>query len=300
MKSDEVRLTFSQREGKVPLPDAMRLGHLSKSFRNVLWLFVDAAIKDSYPHNDYYQDDGVYKNSEFGKLIQLYIFRVKNEPHDQLDHTMYNHSTLLKKTILHGGYHCVMTFVEFILRQTISTHNVVMIDFRKNLETLFHRDDVAYTVQIIHKLPTIVPRSSPESTIATECAIETVEQEGSDGAKTHLRIAVERLNSQDYADSIKHSISAVESIARTIDPRASKDLGPALDSLQTANVLKHKAFKDALNKLYGYTSDEKGIRHSLLEKGVANVGLDEAVFMFAACAAFGAYLINSAKVLGVK
>ena len=40
----------------------------------------------------------------------------------------------------------------------------------------------------------------------------------------------------------------------------------------------------------GYTSDEQGIRHALLEQGSANVGLEEALFMFGACASFAAYL----------
>ena len=35
---------------------------------------------------------------------------------------------------------------------------------------------------------------------------------------------------------------------------------------------------------YGYTNDEQGIRHALLNKDAAEVGLDEALFMFGACA----------------
>ena len=77
-----------------------------------------------------------------------------------------------------------------------------------------------------------------------------------------------------------------------IDPKANKKLSLALDSLETAGLLNHPALKDAFNKLYGYTSDEKGIRHALLDKEAANVGLDEAMFMFGACASFAAYLVN--------
>ena len=43
-------------------------------------------------------------------------------------------------------------------------------------------------------------------------------------------------------------------------------------------------------KLYGYTSDERGLRHPLLEREEANVGMDEAVFMLGACASFASYL----------
>ena len=38
------RLTFSQREGNAPLPEPMRLEHVSDDFRNRVWLAVDNAI----------------------------------------------------------------------------------------------------------------------------------------------------------------------------------------------------------------------------------------------------------------
>ena len=62
-------------------------------------------------------------------------------------------------------------------------------------------------------------------------------------------------------------------------------------------MLNHRALKEAFSKLYGYTSDENGIRHALLEEGAADVDLDDAVFMFGACASFAAYLVNRHKQL---
>ena len=113
-----------------------------------------------------------------------------------------------------------------------------------------------------------------------------------DGATAHLRQAAEHINARRYADSVADSIRAVESVARVIAPKASNTLGPALDSLEKAGLLKHAALKEAFKKLYGYTSGEQGIRHALLDKEVADVGLDEAVFMFGACASFAAYLVG--------
>ena len=40
----------------------------------------------------------------------------------------------------------------------------------------------------------------------------------------------------------------------------------------------------------GYTSDEQGFRHLLLNKAEDNVTIDEAVFMLGACASFASYL----------
>ena len=50
---------------------------------------------------------------------------------------------------------------------------------------------------------------------------------------------------------------------------------------------------EAFRKLYGYTSDEKGIRHSLLEE-TASVAEEDARFMIVACSAFLNLLIVKA------
>ena len=92
----------------------------------------------------------------------------------------------------------------------------------------------------------------------------------------------------DWAGSVRESVHAVESAARQLDPNASS-LAPALRSLEKRGAL-HPALKQALGKLYGYSSDEQGIRHALLDQEQASVGMDEAVFMLGACASFASYL----------
>ena len=47
-------------------------------------------------------------------------------------------------------------------------------------------------------------------------------------------------------------------------------------------------------QLYGYTSDEDGIRHAILNDD-AVVGLDEAKFFLVACSAFVNFLIAKAE-----
>ena len=113
-----------------------------------------------------------------------------------------------------------------------------------------------------------------------------------DGAATHLTKAAEDINGRRYAESVGNSIHAVESVARLIDPKAAKTLGPALKSLKDRGVLPHEALAKAFSALYGCSSDEQGIRHALLDRNEANVGLDEAMFMYGACASFAAYLVN--------
>ena len=281
------KLTFSQRERRAPLPEPMRLEHVSENFINLVWLAVDMAIGRRASMM------GAYENpAPMFHIVFNYIIQVLHLPHDQIEHTPAEHRVLLRETILEKDYHCVLTLVEFILR-----HNLCPQQLQNDLENAFKEVSLAYTVQTINGLPTIVPRSSEESGAATQQAIETIEQKGPAGAKTHLRSAAEAINEQRYADAVRESIHAVESVARTIDPEAGKTLGPALKSLEKEGVLNHRALKEAFSKLYGYTSDENGIRHALLEEGAAAVDLDDAVFMFSACASFAAYLVNRHKQL---
>ncbi len=109
------------------------------------------------------------------------------------------------------------------------------------------------------------------------------------GGEKHLLKASEQINQGDWAESIKESIHAVESVARTIAPKAN-NLKAALVNFEKTNGKLHSALKTAIVKLYGYASDEHGIRHSLVDETEANVGMDEAIFMLGSCASFASYL----------
>ena len=58
----------------------------------------------------------------------------------------------------------------------------------------------------------------------------------------------------------------------------------------------HPALKDAFSRLYGYTSDEGGIRHALMDDSRA-VTFEEAKFMLVACSAFINYVRRRHQVL---
>ncbi len=108
--------------------------------------------------------------------------------------------------------------------------------------------------------------------------------------KTHLERALELLSDKeapDYRNSIKESICAVEAISRVITGEEKASLGQALKILDKEVPL-HKALKKAFESLYGYTSDEEGIRHALLDE--STLSFEEAKFMLVACSAFINYL----------
>ena len=283
---DFYELTFSQREGKASLPEPMRLEHIPQRFKQLAWQVIDGEICDSSALNavvPYFS-----REPNIGSILCSYEFDVLGKFHDEIDgYTPGSSADVFRDLIGDEDYHNVLTCIEFILRDERCSESL-----RKGLVDAFDKTPIAYFVDEKNGLPTIMPRFSRESGEATQRAIETICESSMEGAATHLRQATEHINAQQYADSIADSIHAVESVARRIDPRASKTLDPALDSLKGTGVLKHMAFVEAFKKLYGYTSDEQGIRHALLDKKSPDVGIDEAVFMFGACASFAAYLVN--------
>ena len=113
------------------------------------------------------------------------------------------------------------------------------------------------------------------------------------GCRVHFKKALSFLSDRekpDYKNCIKESISAVESICQIITENNKATLGEALKLLTTKGITIHKAMEKAFSSLYGYTSDEGGIRHAegLFE---SDVTFEEAKFMLVSCSAFVNYLI---------
>ena len=110
------------------------------------------------------------------------------------------------------------------------------------------------------------------------------------GVKAHLSSALNLLSirpTPEYRNSIKESISAVESIAQVITGKPKATLSEALKSLFKEKAL-HPALQGGFDKLYGYTSNEGGIRHAMLDK--PDLGAAEARYFLLSCTSFINYL----------
>ena len=152
---------------------------------------------------------------------------------------------------------------------------------------MFRIHKLAYVVDTERPV-TILPAATKHEGDAIVVAIKELRQAGLSGAAAHLKEAGKQINEGTWAGAVRESINAVESVARLLAPDANT-LGPALAELERGGRL-HPALKEAFSRLYGYTSDEEGIRHPLIENATSPVGRDEAVFMLGACASFASYL----------
>lgn len=111
-----------------------------------------------------------------------------------------------------------------------------------------------------------------------------------DSVNNHLEKALSFYSDRknpDYKNSIKESISAVESMCCIICGKK-VELGKALGKLEKNGIYIHGAMKNGFQALYGYASDESGIRHGGIED--KEVTEEDAKFMLVSCSAFVNYL----------
>ena len=126
-------------------------------------------------------------------------------------------------------------------------------------------------------------------------AIEGASDTPYNAVNTHITKALDLYSDRkkpDYENSIKESISAVEAICCIITglSGANATLGKALKKLKENGVHIYPAMESAFSSLYGYTSDENGIRHGGID--FTEAPSEDAKFMLISCSAFVNYLIE--------
>lgn len=114
----------------------------------------------------------------------------------------------------------------------------------------------------------------------------------------HIQQALELLSDRsapDYRNSMKESISAVETLCKKVSRMENSTLGPALD--KTAKELEiNDHLRDGFKKIYTYTNDDHGIRHGLKDED--HPEQEDARFMLVACSAFVNLITEKARKQG--
>ena len=134
--------------------------------------------------------------------------------------------------------------------------------------------------------------------ITNDAEIETIEQAATtpyDSVNQHISKALAHyadLKNPDYENSVKEAISAVEAMCCIITGTSGKQatLGNAIKKLEDKGIHIHGGMKQGFKDLYGYASDENGIRHGGID--FKNVPPEDAKFMLVSCSAFVNYLIE--------
>ncbi len=275
---DRKNLTFEQAEGLVPLPTQLKRDEVSKELRAKLWAYIYGVLAPEY-HNILGQ-----RGRWYAILLDVHVLR----DHYRIDRFNVNGSVdRVGDLIEKGRYDKVYGWLDFVIKHDQCPH-----DFIAKVAAILSECRSGYRVID----GTLWPLSSDEENTAVINAVSAVSSVQFSGARTHLRNAASNLTQGKYSESIRESISAVESVARVLE--SSGDFSKALALLESKAKL-HPALKRGFSALYGYTSDEQGIRHALLDTEQSEVDETDALFFIGACASFVSYLINKSKAAGI-
>lgn len=256
---------------RIGIANLIREWYDDENFSRYQFTFCERLLKDIY--------------SEFVDDQSRYIIRCQNNKFIE---------SYIYLPISANSYDDVLTIVEYVTNYFIQWqmlqyqkgyHYYDLIDYKAEINELFQREYVGY--RFIDG--EITPISDDIEVAEIEKSLDIEFQ----GCKSHIKKALGFLSDRenpDYKNSIKESISAVESICQIIAQNSKATLGEALKKLEEHGVKIHEAMKKSFSSLYGYTSDEGGIRHceGMFE---SNVTFEEAKFMLVSCSAFVNYLI---------
>lgn len=269
--------TFSERNNLVT--QSIQKEGMNDALRNSIWNVLDVCIfQQKWFIDGYSYDFDKWGINSF--CIHLWM-NFSKEPLDTIPAGYSQKKDTLRKLFFKFRWNQVYDFIEFTLNfyQNFDETNSVGPRLNKILE----KEKAAYRI--------INNQVTP---ITSENEIEMLEETFKDDqfatVNEHLKQALTLLsdkNSPDYRNSIKESISAVESMCKIITKNDKATLAEALQVLEKDRKL-HTALKEGFKKLYGYANDADGIRHAMIEAN--ELTLADAKYFLLSCTSFINYL----------
>lgn len=278
-------MRFSQRIGQTPAVKVAQRECMDSELRNALWSLLTIFYWEKYQcpsRNSFGRSDNI-AGSNMGKLFYSLWLHFFKQPVDTIPRYFEHGHKLLREHFFKFNWFEVYDFIEFV-----PSHCTVVdsSEFYSTTNTYLERENSAY--RFVNG--SILEITSEQEIIEIENALESLQQFSA--PREHLTTALTLLSNRtapDYRNSIKESISAIESLACAITNRPSSTLGDLLKELESTKSI-HPALKKAYSALYGYTSDGDGIRHALTDE--SNLTKADARFMLISCSAFLNYIIN--------
>ncbi|MDH4556954.1 hypothetical protein E8F11_17580 [Pseudomonas sp. BN417] len=276
-------MRFSQKLGITPHQKLVQRESIDQELKNSLWSAVVLAVFDNVEFTYGYADRT--DSSNLSSLITCLWLHLFKKPVDRIPTYFSDTKEDLRKYFFTCRWHEALDFIEAIADYCPKN---LKESFIKLCNAYLERENSAYRF-IRSELTEITSKEEIDS-------VEEALSSPSESVNEHLRSALSLLNDRtnpDYRNSIKESISAVESLAKSLTGDAKATLGQALKTLEKSGKL-HEALKSAFSALYGYTSDAEGIRHALLQE--SKIGKADAKFMLVSCSAFINYLVEISEV----
>ena len=273
-------MRFSERIGKKPQKIEIQIDSIDVELKNGLWNIISMVIIEPMKRSDWIQD------SYYNQFITSIWFSFFKEPIDQIPSKTFLIIDILRKRFFSWEYLEIYDFIDFAISENNPPFEAS--EFIESCNFILERELSAY--RIVNKK--LVPISNEQEITSIEKAISDSSKFNLRGVNIHLSESLNKLSDKknpDYRNSIKESISAVESICQQITGDQNAELGKALKKLN-AKLPIHGALEQGFIKLYGYTSDSNGIRHALLDE--SNLEQEDALYMLVSCSSFINYLIS--------
>jgi len=264
---------FSERMGITRASAVLQTESMTDELRNSLWNILDIHIWSARGFQE--SRGGKFGGiSNFSRTLWLNYFKLRI---DSIPDYSFQIMDFIRNQFYFRAWYGVYDFIEFIVEMEEDEKLV------QDLNIMLERELAGYRI-ISGQIVQITDDMEKE---AVEKALEPGHFEG---ARIHLQKALEHLANRakpDYRNSIKESISAVESIACELSGKKDATLGDALKTLEREGQL-HGALKSGFSAIYGYTSDADGIRHAIMAE--SNIDADDAKYFLVSCATFINYL----------
>ena len=282
-------MNFSERYGYKPVREIIQFESMDEPLRNGLWSLLkfhcwDYAT-DCSPLSGHRYISRTSNKELYFLCIELWL-RYFKKPVDELNSDWEKILAELRNYFFRCNWYDVYDFIEFV------ANNYKDHQFRDIFITQCNRtleEEMSAYRFIGGVITPITEKQEIEE-------IEQVLKRSLGPVATHIKRSLELLsdkNAPDYRNSIKESISAVESLAKQTFKNDSGTLGKLIKKLESEIKL-HPALKDAFKSLYGYTSDANGIRHALMEKDTNDY--HDAKFMLVTCSAFINYVKGKSQI----
>lgn len=279
-------MRFSERIGKRQPKVSIQIHDMDNDLQKSIW----NALYDCYFY-PMIQFGSNVERSEFYFLFKEIWRDFLKENLDEMPTNTHDITVKFKNKYFQWDYLEVYDLVDFII--SINDPFVKTEKFEEEIDFVLKRELSGYRV-INSQLS---PISNDEEIKTIETTFEKSNQYNLKGVYVHLENALNKFSDKrnpDYRNSIKESISAVESVCQQITGEHKAELGKALHKLNEIMPI-HGALKKGFTNLYGYTSDGEGIRHAMLEE--PNIDQEDALYMLVSCSAFINYLIAKAAKL---
>jgi len=281
-------MQFSERYGYKPIREIIQKESINTNLKNSLWNTISECIFNEYSR-PYLARANLISGSNLESFFKLLFHSYFKKRIDQIPYsiesTIAEIDTLFFKTY---KWYEIYDFIEACL-----DYFPFDLDEKESFATLLNSClEIKNSVyRIINYRVTEI--TSEQEIQSIETALENTNQYS--GVQLHLNQALKLMSDRqnpNYSKSMHDSISAVEGLARLLLEDDSITLGKAIPRIRTKYEL-HPTLMESLNKLYGYTSDEAGVRHGSAQE--SNLSYIDAKFMLVACTNFINYLIEKTK-----